>query len=84
VRNLLILILIFIGIWWVRGALRRFKGQSEERAAHKAAAQARVEAPERMRECAHCGVNVPESEGVEGEGRFYCCNAHRGAGPRGK
>ena len=27
-RNLLIVILVFIGIWWARGALRRFKAQN--------------------------------------------------------
>ena len=37
---------------------------------------------ERILECAHCGLNVPESDGVREGGRFYCCNAHRLAGPR--
>lgn len=80
VRNLLILILVFIAIWWLRAALRRFKDQGGF-AARRAARKERA-APERMLECAHCGVNVPESEGVSDERAFYCCDAHRRAGPR--
>ena len=32
---------------------------------------------ERMLACSVCGVHVPESEGVEAAGKFYCCEAHR-------
>lgn len=75
-RNLLILILVFIGIWWLRGAVRRFKQQGGAKAARRPAGA------ERMLECAHCGVNVPESDGVRADGVFYCCEQHRRAGPR--
>lgn len=79
VRNLLIFFLVLAGIWWVRRALTRIKGPGDGRRGKDAGPPA---APERMRECSHCGVNVPESEGLcEGE-RFYCCEAHRRAGPR--
>ncbi len=74
-RNLLIFFLVLAGVWWVRRALTRLKGPRGKGGEQPAA-------PERMRECSHCGVNVPESEGlVEGD-RFYCCDAHRRAGPR--
>jgi uncharacterized protein len=36
---------------------------------------------ESMVPCAHCGVNVPRSEAVEGAGRFFCCDEHRRIGP---
>jgi hypothetical protein len=32
---------------------------------------------ERMLACSVCGVHVPESEGIEVAGRFFCCEAHR-------
>lgn len=34
-------------------------------------------APEKMVTCAHCGVYLPESEGVAEGGRVYCSEAHR-------
>ena len=37
---------------------------------------------ERMLECRRCGLIVPESEGVRAGEDFYCCDAHRRAGPR--
>ena len=36
-------------------------------------------APEKMLLCAHCGVHLPESEGVLDGERVYCCAAHRDA-----
>ena len=77
-RNLLIVILVFIGIWWARGALRRFKAQN---ALRRKEAGKPVTA-ERMLECRRCGLIVPESEGVRAGEDFYCCDAHRRAGPR--
>ena len=29
--------------------------------------------------CAQCGVHVPKSEGLQGQGRNFCCAAHRDA-----
>ncbi|HQZ01409.1 MAG TPA: PP0621 family protein [Thauera sp.] len=83
VRNLLILILVVAGIWWFGRVLTRAKEKIAEvqRAAQKRGGRA-VAAPEQMCECAHCGVNVPESDGVREGGRFYCCDAHRLSGPR--
>jgi uncharacterized protein len=35
-----------------------------------------------MRACAHCGLNVPESEAlIESESLSYCSEAHRRLGP---
>ncbi len=79
VRNLLILILVLFGIWWARGAVRRFKAQGGFR---RKADGAGAAAPERMLECRHCGLIVPESEGVQGGEDFYCCDEHRRAGHR--
>ncbi|MQY50631.1 PP0621 family protein [Rhodocyclus gracilis] len=37
----------------------------------------RVRGAERMVVCAHCGVNVPESESERVGGQFYCTPEHR-------
>lgn len=79
VRNLLILILVLFGIWWARGAVRRFKAQG---GFGRKSGGARPAAPERMLECRRCGLIVPESEGVRGGDDFYCCDEHRRAGHR--
>jgi uncharacterized protein len=85
VRNLLIFLLALVGIWWLRRTLRRL-GEGRDAAAGepgRRAGQDRAEAlPEQMRECAHCGVHVPETEGVRDQTGFYCSEAHRRAGPR--
>lgn len=82
-RNLLILILVVAGIWWVQRAIARAKERAAEagRTGRKKGGRA-VASPERIIECAHCGLNVPESEGVRDDDRFYCSDAHRIAGPR--
>ncbi|MDR1275662.1 MAG: hypothetical protein LBL72_04685 [Candidatus Accumulibacter sp.] len=33
--------------------------------------------PERMVECARCGVNLPISESIRARGRYYCSEDHR-------
>jgi uncharacterized protein len=35
-----------------------------------------------MRACAHCGVHMPETEMLRGDGQFFCSPAHLQAGPR--
>jgi uncharacterized protein len=35
---------------------------------------------ESMVACAHCGINVPRSEALEGAGRFFCSEEHRRIG----
>lgn len=77
-RNLLIFLLILGGIWWVRRALNRSDSPSPPPGAPTRPASGG--APERMMACAHCGIHVPESEGVRGGGAFYCCEEHRRLG----
>lgn len=39
--------------------------------------------PQTMLACAHCGVHLPQADAVQGaDGRVYCSDAHRLAGPR--
>ena len=37
-------------------------------------------APEDMVRCEVCGVNLPRSEAILSQGRFYCCDEHRRRG----
>lgn len=32
---------------------------------------------ERMVDCSQCGVHLPVSEAVSGDGRYFCCDEHR-------
>lgn len=34
-------------------------------------------AAEKMVVCAHCGLHLPESDALTGDGRSYCCDEHR-------
>lgn len=71
-RVLAILILLLIVAWWASRALERRKRQPRPPSGKKQ--------PERMLECLHCGVHIPESEGVQGEAGFFCCDEHRRLG----
>jgi uncharacterized protein len=35
---------------------------------------------EDMVRCRKCGVNLPRSEAILSQGRFYCCDEHRNSG----
>lgn len=37
--------------------------------------------PQPMVACAHCGLHLPQSDALTREGRPYCSEAHRRAGP---
>jgi uncharacterized protein len=50
-------------------------GFARKRARPEAAPRA-----ESMVPCAHCGINVPRSEALEGARGFYCSEEHRRVG----
>lgn len=82
VAKLLVFLLVLLGIYLLRRALVRSRGAAREGEARRATPQV-----ERMVECAHCGLHVPESEAVAGDSRSFCCEAHRLAyrqGPGGR
>jgi uncharacterized protein len=41
----------------------------------------RARPPERMVSCAVCKLNLPVSESLFADGRYYCCAAHRSEAP---
>lgn len=62
--------------WWLRSRLRGPGSPAARGPAEPPRAQA-------MLACAHCGVHVPQADVVaDADGRAYCSEAHRLAGPR--
>ncbi len=74
--KLLLFLLALVAIYLVRKSL---KGERPADAAEPASRAPRVET---MSACAHCGVLVPQSEGVTSLQGFFCCAEHRALGPR--
>jgi uncharacterized protein len=73
---LLGLIAAFVWLAWKRSRPPAGGPQEVERRAERPA--------ETMVACAHCGVHLPEAEALAQGAAFYCCPAHRAAGPRGR
>ncbi|MBS3916517.1 MAG: hypothetical protein KGZ31_02355 [Sulfuritalea sp.] len=70
-----LLLLLFLGLL----AYLVFKG-FQRAAVRRERSEERLRSPERMVACAHCGVNLPESEAVEDAGRQFCSEEHRQLG----
>jgi uncharacterized protein len=73
--QLLRFLLLFLVIWLVLGAVRtalarRRRGKEREAEVDK------------MVPCAHCGVHIPMSQALLRNGKAYCSDTHRAAGPR--
>lgn len=65
--------LVVLGVvWWVWSKRSNAPGKADSPERHDPP-------PEKMVTCAHCGVHLPESEGLADGGRIYCCEAHRAA-----
>lgn len=72
-RGLFLFLMVLLGVW----LLRRLFGNSD--GDHDTPDPGRLrEEPrsELMRECRHCGVLVPESEGTLVGEDFFCCAGH--------
>ena len=74
-QKLLLFLLVLWGIWYVRQHWSRAERQEP-------AAPPREARVETMRECRHCGLLVPESEGVQVGDDFYCSPQHARAAGR--
>jgi uncharacterized protein len=74
-KYLLVMLVVGVGLWLLlrpRGAQRP-----------PAAPPRQVEPPADMVACAHCDLRLPRGEAVfDPEGRAFCDDAHRHAGPR--
>lgn len=69
-----LLLAIFVGIVWRFWKKRAEPSSLGELPLHPAA--------ERIVACAHCGVHQPVSESLRDGDVYYCCVAHRQAGPK--
>jgi uncharacterized protein len=66
-------LILFLVLWLVWRAMRSARPPARP--------AARSRAGEVMRACAHCGLNVPQSEAVNDGTADYCSEAHRRLGP---
>ncbi len=80
-RTLIFLILLIFALWWLQRTLARLKSAAAERARARELAAQEQQRIEPMRECAYCGVNIPDTEAIADGSHFYCCDSHRRAGP---
>jgi uncharacterized protein len=69
-----IVFLVVVALLYV---LLRTKTRRRARRQHRTQ---RETPPEAFVTCAHCRVNVPNSEAVTFDGRHYCCEEHRQLG----
>ncbi|MBL8430278.1 MAG: hypothetical protein JNJ95_10370 [Dechloromonas sp.] len=63
----LLLFVLLAFVWWLFS-------KRQNRGADASPKQA---VPEKMVTCVHCGVHLPESEGLVDGAQIYCCEAHR-------
>ncbi|MBI5721781.1 MAG: hypothetical protein HZC37_29260 [Burkholderiales bacterium] len=78
--RLLIVVAVVVGLvlWFLKG--RRIGAPPGGRGGAPGQANAK---PAPMVACAHCGVHLPRPDAsFDAEGRSYCGEAHRVAGPR--
>ncbi|HTL26082.1 MAG TPA: PP0621 family protein [Burkholderiales bacterium] len=73
-RILLLIVLLFVVIWLVRGLLVTRKRAEPPRTPGTAAGE--------LVHCAHCGVLLPRGESRSAGGREYCSEEHGRLGPR--
>jgi uncharacterized protein len=77
-RSLLLFLLLLCVVYFLR---RKFSAGPARSAPPESVAPPAVREAEQVLPCAHCGVLVPHSEGVESHGRFYCSAEHAQQGP---
>ncbi|MDR1709979.1 MAG: hypothetical protein LBS70_09710 [Candidatus Accumulibacter sp.] len=70
-KLLLLIVLVLAVLWFFRQPKNR---PAKSRPAEKPSAGRE---PERMVECARCGLYLPESESVPDGAAHYCCAEHR-------
>ncbi len=78
-KYLLLLVVVALALWLLKTKGRAAPPPSgPKKGPPKAPAQ-----PAQMLACVHCGVHLPQADTVQdADGRAYCSEAHRLAGPR--
>ena len=81
-KIVIVLIALALLVWLVLGSTRR--RAKEARRQRPAAAEAQPGTKvEGMVACAHCGIHLPASQALLGQGRPYCSAEHRDSGASG-
>jgi len=70
VRTILLFLLLLLGIYYAR---RLFSKPADDARQHRDGGPK----SERMVECAHCGLLVPESEAIVSGGLAFCSSEHK-------
>ena len=94
-RQIFLLILLFVVGQWLVKALRRHDAQTAQRTGARGAdgaggarsSNGQPQLAEPMIRCAECGVHAPRSDSVSVAGQTFCCAAHaqrHGARPSGR
>jgi uncharacterized protein len=79
-KYLLVLLVVVIGLFALLGRGRRTVAPPD---AEPPARKPKAPPPAAMLACARCGVHLPQDEALrDPEGRVYCGEPHRLAGPR--
>jgi uncharacterized protein len=71
--KLLVLLLVVLAAYALMKALAGPKRASRF---DSSGSGARQRPGERMVPCGQCGLNIPESEALTADGRFFCCDEH--------
>jgi len=75
--NLIRLIIFGLIFWLLYRTVQRLLNKPEEQPTQQ---PRRVKSTDMVR-CAHCGIHIPKNEALHRDGRDYCSEAHRDAGP---
>lgn len=77
-KLLLLVVLAFVGFLLIKGLKNPRRNGADPKGAKPKASRGEA-AVERMVTCAHCGVNLPESESLRSGERHFCSEEHRRA-----
>jgi len=80
-KIVIVLVALALLVWLVLGSTRRRAKEARPRDPAAAAEAKPATKVEGMVACAHCGVHLPASQALLGQGRPYCCVEHRDGGP---
>jgi len=65
-RIIFIIVIVALVYWLFKSYSRKQHRQDQEQ----------PPTTQDMVSCAHCGINLPKSESVSADGKYYCCVAH--------